>query len=335
MKKPASKGATLVKKVIGSREFSLLIVLAVLCVVAQIFNHEFLTMKNINNLLKNYSYTMILSVGMLLVLLIGGIDLSIGATLTVSSMAASLMARSGLITNVPVMYVVSIIVGAVCGALIGLVISKGKVIPIIATLGFQYIYRGLSYLISGFKSVNGSQLPEGIKAFSTSKTLGFSNLIYITLAVYIIFFFVLRWTKFGRRIYSVGSNPEAAKVSGIRVDMIKTFVYSIMGALCGLCGMMMVTIYTSGRNNYGIGIEMDVIASCVVGGASLSGGQGNVIGVLLGSLTIAVINRLLPLVGINPFWQQALKGVVILFAVLMNVMLQRSARRRVLKEREV
>lgn len=331
----SSNRSNWLKKLTSSREFSLLLIIIVLCAVIQLRNSNFLTANVINSILKNYSYTMTLSVGMLMVLLIGGIDISIGSTLAISGMCASLLMRAGVLPNAFCVFAVSTIVGAFCGWIIGLVISKGKVIPIIATLGFQYIWRGMSYLISDFKSVNASSMLQGYKQFAQSSTLGINNLVLITLAVYVIFFIVLRWTKFGRRIYAIGSNPEAAVVSGIRIDRIKIAVYTMMGAICGLCGSMYVSYYASSQNNMATGIEMDVIASCVVGGVSLSGGRGSVVGVLLGSLTIAIISKSLSLVGINPFWQQALKGAIILVAVVINATAQRNMEKRALAKREV
>ena len=324
-----------VKKLFQSREASLLLVMLLLCAAIQMRNSSFLTSNVINSILKNYSYTMTLSVGMLLVLMIGGIDISIGATLALSGMTASLLMRSGMLTNCFQVFLVSTLIGTFCGWIIGLVVAKGKVIPIIATLGIRYIYRGMSYLVSGFKSVNASSMLLDYKNFAQSSTLGVNHLVLITLFVYILFFVVLRWTRFGRRIYAVGSNPSAAVVSGIPVDRIQICVYTIMGSICGLCGSMYVSYYASAQNNMATGIEMDVIASCVVGGVALSGGRGNVVGVLIGSATIAIISKSLSLVGINPFWQQALKGAIILVAVVVNVIVQRNMDKRVLERREV
>jgi len=323
------------KKLIQSREASLLLVLVLLCLVIQMRNSSFLTANVINSILKNYSYTMTLSVGMLMVLLIGGIDISVGATLAFSGMTASLLMRSGILTNGFAVFAASTLIGTLCGLITGLVISKGKVIPIIATLGIRYIYRGMSYLISDFKSVNASSMLPDYKDFAQSSTLGINHLVWITLCVYAVFFVVLRWTRLGRRIYAVGSNPSAAVVSGIPADRIKIFVYTVMGSICGLCGSMYVSYYASAQNNMAMGIEMDVIASCVVGGVALSGGRGSIAGVLIGSVTIAVISKSLSLVGINPFWQQALKGAIILFAIVVNVIVQRNMDRRVLERREV
>ena len=145
----------------------------------------------------------------------------------------------------------------------------------------------------------------------------------------------LKWTGFGRQIYAVGSNPDAAKISGINIDRVKIIVYAINGAIAGLAGAMYTSLYTSAQGNMADGAEMDVIASCVIGGVSLNGGQGNAFGVLLGAFTIAIISKSLSLVGIDAFWQQALKGAIILLAVLINVIVQRNADRKALEGRDI
>lgn len=145
----------------------------------------------------------------------------------------------------------------------------------------------------------------------------------------------MKWTRTGRKIYAIGSNPEAAEISGIRIDNIKLLVYSLMGAICGLAGAMWVSVYASAQGDMATGIEMDVIAACVIGGVSLTGGRGSVVGVFLGSLTIAIIGKALPLIGVSQFWQSAIKGVIILVAVILNVMAQRVMDKNNLKGREM
>ena len=335
------KNKTLPKKegrlseLLRSRELSLLIVLFLLCAAIQLRNSNFLTANVINSIFKNYSYTMVLSFGMLLVLLIGGIDISIGATLALSGMAGGLLQKAGILPNTLTVYLFTTAVGMVCGLLIGLVIAKGKVIPIIATLGFQYIYRGLTYAISGNSWVGTAYMLPGFKAFAQGSFLGINHLIWIVILVFAVFCIFLKWSGFGRQIYAVGSNPEAAKISGIPIDRVKIAVYTINGAIAGLCGSMFVGFYASAQNDTASGAEMDVIAACVIGGVSLNGGQGSAIGVMLGAITIAVISKSLSLVGIDAFWQQALKGAIILLAVMVNVLVQRGANRKALEGREI
>ena len=336
-----SKNKTLSKKggklgeILRMREVSLLLVMILLCAVIQMRNNQFLTFNVINGIFKNYAYTMVMSFGMFLVLLIGGIDISVGATLALSGMTSAIMMKEGILTSAFSVYAVSTIIGTVCGLLIGLVIAKGRVIPIIATLGFQYIYRGLTYAISDSDWVGTSEMSMEFKQFAQGTTLGINNLICITIVVFLIAFVVLKWTDFGRQIYAVGSNADAAKISGIRIDRVKILVYTINGAIAGLCGSMLVGYYATAQPNMAVNSEMDVIAACVIGGVSLDGGQGSAVGVLLGAITIAIIGKSLSMVGINAFWQQSLKGGIILAAVIVNVLVQRAAERRALEGREI
>ena len=333
-KNTLSKGSK-IGEIFRKREVSLLVVLVLLCAVIQMRNEQFLTFNVINGIFKNYAYTMVLAFGMLLVLLIGGIDISVGATLALSGMTACIMMKEGILTSALSVYAMSTLVGIACGLLIGLVIAKGKVLPIIATLGFQYIYRGLTYAISDSDWVGTSEMSMEFKQFAQNSTLGVNNLICITIVIFVVFFIFLKWTNFGRQIYAVGSNADAAKISGIRIDRVKILVYTICGAIAGLCGSMMTGYYATAQPNMAVHSEMDVIAACVIGGVSLDGGQGSAVGVLLGGITIAVISKSLSMVGINAFWQQALKGGIILVAVVINVLVQRAANRRALEGREI
>lgn len=323
-------------ELLRSRETSLLLVMVLLCVVIQWRSGgRFLTANVIAQLTQNYSYIGVLSFGMLLVLLIGGIDISVGATVALSGMSTCLLMRDGVITSPLVAYLFSIAVGAVCGLIIGLIIAKGKVIPIIATLGMQYIYRGLTYLVSGTLWVSSDKMLPGYKAFAQGSFLGINNLFWLVILVFVAALIFLKWSGFGRQIYAVGSNESAAQISGIDIDRVKIVVYTINGALAGLTGAMFTSMYASAQGSMASGSEMDVIAACVIGGVSLNGGQGSAFGVLLGAITIAIISKSLSLVGIDAFWQQALKGAVILLAVLINAVVQRAAARRALEGRDI
>lgn len=326
------------KKLLNSREFSLIIVLIILCVFIQLRNDTFLTGKTIADLFKNYATTITISLGMMLVLLIGGIDISVGAEMAFAGMCASLMMRDGLYSSTLVMFLVSTLIGTLCGMLVGLVIAKGHIQPIIATLGLCNIFRGATYIVSKSAWVSAYQFQSGFKKFAQSNYLTgglINNLVFIMIICYVVFFFIMRWTVFGRRIYAVGSNPEAAAVSGINVDKIKFFVYTLMGLFSGLTGAMYTSLYASAMNDMGTGLEMDAIASCVLGGVSLLGGQGSVIGVFLGSLMMSIISKALPLIGISQFWKQAIKGAIILIAIIINTITQRIMDKRALKEREI
>ena len=327
----------LIKRITGSREASLLLVLIGLCIIIQILSPSFLTAKSLQDMVKNNAVIMIMALGMLCVLLIGGIDISITSTLAVSGMAVGMLLKYNVIHNTFLLFLIAILIGAVCGATIGLVVSRGKVLPIIATMGFMYIYRGFAYLIAKSQWASAENLGD-FKNFALEKELGIgllNNVIVIVLLCYIIFFAVMKWSRMGRKIYAVGSNPEAAAISGINTMKIKLIVYTVMGMLSGLCGALSVAVYSSAQPNMLYGKEMDVIAACVIGGVSMSGGRGTVAGALLGSLILAVIAKALPLVGIDSIVQNTVKGVIILAVIILNVVAQRIMQKKNLKRREM
>ncbi len=326
------------KKITSSRETSLVIVLIILCVFVQFRNSSFLTPGTIEGMFKNYAVTMIMALGMMCVLLIGGIDIAVGSTLGFSGMCASLFLRDHPDMPVLLVFLISIGLGTLCGLLIGLVVSYGKVPPIIATLGGMYVLRGLAYLVAKNEWVSAYQFSESYTDFAQSKYLGFgllNNLIVLTIIIYILFFIFLKWTTIGRKIYAVGSNAEAAEVSGIKIKGVKIMCYAILGFLTGLCGAIYTSLYASAQGDMGTGLEMDVIAACVVGGVSLNGGRGSVTGVFLGALTMAIVGRALPLIGVSQFWQTAIKGLIIIAAVVLNVLAQRAMDRNNLKGRDL
>ena len=322
---------SILKKITASREASLLIVLIVLCVAISIKSPSFMTVKSMTDMLKNNAVIMIMALGMLGVLLVGGIDISVASTLSFSGMTVGMLMKNG---STPLLFIIAIAVGAVCGALIGLVIAYGKVLPIIATMGFMYIYRGMAYLISNSEWASAENLGN-FKNFALGKVLGLNNVIWVMILCYIIFFVVMKWTRIGRKIYAVGSNREAAAISGINTKRIDLLVYTVMGILSGLGGALAVSVYASAQPNMLYGKEMDVIAACVIGGVSMSGGRGTVAGALLGSLILAIIAKALPLIGIESIAQNTVKGVIIMIVVILNVLTQRAMDKSNLKGREM
>lgn len=323
------------KKLTGSREMSLVLILILLSFFIQLRNSSFLSLTNLNDMITNAVMMSILAVGMMFVLLIGGIDISIGATLAFSGMSVALLLRSNPGIPTVVSFLLGTLIGTLCGLLIGLIIAKGKVIPIIATLGLYNIYRGATYLIANNQWVAAYQLPDGLKAFATGKFLGINNMIIVAIVIYIIFAYFIKFTRTGRKIYAVGSNAEAAKISGINITSVKILVYSIMGGLSGFVAILWLSKYASAQGDAATGIEMDVIAACVIGGVSLNGGKGTVLGVLLGTITLGILNNALPLINVSPFWQDAIKGLVIICAVIINTITQRKMDKNNLKRREI
>lgn len=320
------------KRLTGSREASLVLILIILLVIVEILSGgTFLTPSNISQIFRNNALTMLMALGMLCVLLTAGIDISISSILAFSGMVVGLLQKYDVLHNTFLLFLIACAIGLGCGFINGLIISKGKVAPIICTMGGMYIWRGLAYVISNNNWASGADV-AGFSDFGKDGSVG----PYIILIVaYVIFFIVMKWTTFGRRIYAVGSNAEAASVSGINVDRVLIYVYMIMGLLSGLSGALSVSIYASAQPNMQYGYEMNVIAACVIGGVSMNGGRGSVVGTFLGALFYAVVAKALPLIGLESIWQNLIKGVIILVVVLVNVLTQRAMDRANLERREL
>lgn len=323
------------KKLTGSREFLLFIIVIAMFAIVSLINPVFFSFNAITDMLKNNAVTLIMALGMLGVMLVGGIDISITSTLALSGMAIGMLLKYGHIASTPLAFLITMGIGTACGALVGLLISRAGVPPIIASMGFMYIYRAMGYLISHGGEWASAAALGNFKNFGTDKLLGLSKVIWVIILCYLVFFVVMKWTRVGRQVYAVGSNAEAAEVSGIKVRNIKLLVHTVMGFLAGLSGAIQVAVYASAMPNMAQGGEMDVIAACVIGGVSMSGGRGSVIGALLGALIMAMIPKALPLLHIDALWQNMIKGVMILAVVVINVILQRVANRNALARREM
>jgi rhamnose transport system permease protein len=228
-----------------------------------------------------------------------------------------------------------IMIGAVVGFFIGLFVAKFDVLPIIASLGMMNIVRGLTYLVSGGRWISAYQMSTDFKQIATGKILGVNTLVFIAVVIYIIYYYFINHTRTGRQIFAVGSNPEAAEVSGIPKTRIIWLVYVLMGALAGLAGVLWVSRFASAQGDTAVGYEMGVIASCVLGGVSLSGGSGKVSGLVLGVFLFGILNNALPLINVSPFWQQGIQGAVILAAIIINVLVKRSNDRLALRHRVI
>lgn len=325
---------SMMKKITGSREALLVVILILLCAAVGIKSPSFLTLQSLGEMLKNNAVTMIMSLGMLCVMLVGGIDISIMSTVAFSGMSIGMLLKYGHVTSTLLCFIIAMAIGLGCGLLIGLVISRADVPPIIATMGFMYIYRALAYIVGNSEWAGADALGD-FKNFALGSILGINNVIWITIICYVIFFFFMKWTRTGRKIYAVGSNANAAEVSGINVKNIKLLVYTVMGFLGGLCGALATSIYASAQPNMQLSKEMDVIAACVIGGVSMNGGRGTVIGALFGSLILAVIAKALPIIGFDSIYQNTIKGVIILVVVVVNVIMQRVMDKNNLKGREM
>jgi rhamnose transport system permease protein len=317
------------------RELGMLMIIILVSLLVQLRNPSFLTLENIDDLLKNTAILSILSVGMMLVIVTRGIDLSIGATLALSGMISALTVSANPGLSPVLAILLGIGVGIVCGSLVGLLVAKFNILPIIASLGMMNVYRGLTYILSGGTWVSSYQMPESFKKIATGNVLGINMLVFIAIIIYIIFYYFINHVRTGRQIYAVGSNPESAKISGINNSKILFIVYVIMGALAGLAGVLWVSKFASAQGDTAVGYEMNVIAACVLGGVSMAGGSGKISGLIMGSVLLGILNNALPLVKVSPFWQQAIHGVIILAAVLINTLVKRRVDKNNLLRRKI
>ncbi|MFB7159356.1 ABC transporter permease [Lysinibacillus sp. NPDC056232] len=316
------------------RELGLIGFIVVLCIFIQWRNSSFLTLENINDLMTNAAILSILAVGMMLVLITRGIDLSIGAIIGLTGMISAQFVSNYHLHPVLVL-LLGIGLGILCGVINGTLIAKLGILPIIATLALMNIFRGLTYRVSNGEWVSSYQMSESFLAMATGKLFGVNHLVIIAIAIYIIFYYFINHTITGRQIYAVGSNPESAVVSGIPDKKILILVYAIMGGLSGLAGVLWVAKFASAQGDTGSGYELTVIAACILGGVSIAGGAGKISGVLLGALLLGILQNALPLLNVSPFWQTGIQGIIILFAVILNTLVKRSVDRNNLLRRKI
>ena len=317
------------------RELGLLVFIVVICAIFQVRNRNFLTLENIQDLLTNTAILSIMSVGMMMVILTRGIDLSVGAVVAVAGMVSALTVQYFRGISPVVSILEAVAVGTAAGVLNGLLVARFNVLPIIATLGTMNIIRGFTYVISGGAWVSSYQMSRGFKEIATGEVLGVSNPIIVAVVINVLFFYFINHMRTGRQIYAVGSNPEAADISGIPRRRIVWLVYTLMGALSGLGGVIWVAKFASAQSDTATGFELSVIAATVLGGVSIAGGSGKVSGLILGTILLGILNNALPLINVSPFWQQAIQGIVILAAVLTNVLVKRNSQRFALRRRAI
>ncbi|WP_456271139.1 ABC transporter permease [Bacillus sp. AK031] len=329
--KKASKLANIYK----FRELGLLGFIVILSTVVQMRNPSFLSGENINDMITNTAILSILALGMMLVLVTRGIDLSIGSIIALSGMVSAQVVSTYQGLNPLLVILLGIVIGMACGAINGVLISKIGILPIIATLAMMNIFRGLTFRVSGGEWISSYQMPESFVSIATGTTLGINNLIMIAIVIYLLFFYIINHTRTGRQIYAVGSNPESAKVSGIKEGRILMLVYTIMGGFAGLSGVLWVSKFASAQGDTASGYELTVIAACILGGVSIAGGSGKISGVILGAVLLGLLNNALPLLNVSPFWQTAIQGLIILVAVIINTLVKRGVDRNNLMRRKI
>jgi Ribose/xylose/arabinose/galactoside ABC-type transport systems, permease components len=297
--------------------FGIYIAFAIMCIFFATQNAVFLSPVNIINILRQVSFNAILAMGMTVVIITGGIDLSVGSVLALAAVvAASLVKANSPLLPVFLAVLIALAIGALCGFLSGLVITKGKRPPFIATLVMMTIARGVAQLYTTGRPVTGLQ--PAFKFIGAEFIFGIPVPIYIMALVTLVTYVILSHLRLGRYIYAVGGNEQSASASGIKVDSVKIFAYVFSGALSALVGVVLAARLNSATPILGQGYELDAIAAAVIGGTSMDGGRGNVIGTLVGALIIGTISNGLDILNVSAYWQQIIKGLIILIAVLLD-----------------
>ncbi|MDB4048175.1 ABC transporter permease [Polaribacter sp.] len=297
-------------------KYNTIFIFILLLVFSALISDVFFTSVNLSNLLKQVSGIGVISIGMLLVILTGGIDLSVG------SMVALLAVTFAILVNVvilPVAIVLTIIIGFALGSVSGYLVAYQRMAPFVATLALMTIARGLGFIYSKgspitFKTPGG----EFMSNFANNATIGIPNIAIVFFLIVILATILLRYNVFGRLIIAIGSNEEASRLSGIKVNKYKFLVYAISGALAATAAVIVASRTNLGSPNMGMAWELDAIAAVVIGGASLNGGKGSAINTLMGVLILGLIGNILNLLNVPSYPQQVVKGAIIIFAVLLQ-----------------
>jgi ribose/xylose/arabinose/galactoside ABC-type transport system permease subunit len=321
--------AELQKKIFGmdqteigifTRRYGIGLVMILMIAVLSIASPAFRTPDNVLNVLLQVSINGILSIGMVFVMIAGGIDISIGSMLALtSSVAGMVLLKTG---NIPLAIIVSIAATTVAGFMNGILVAKFKMFPFVVTLATQLVFRGFGYFVSGGYA-HSIEVPE-FKIIGTGRLFDVIPYpVIIFFMVVMIAYILLHWTKTGRYVYSVGGNVNAATASGVNVAKTLILTYVISGICCGIAGIIMTSRINASQPNIGIGYETDAIAACVIGGASFAGGLGTIPGTVIGIIIIGLIYNGMNLLGISSYWQTIMKGLLIVAAVLLDLLLHR------------
>lgn len=327
------KNNLFLKKLTGSSDFGLLVGLIILLFIAAIITPAMYTPSSILGMLRNNAVYGLLSIAMMLVIITGGIDLSVASILGFSGIVATKFMSTNTKLPVIVWILLAIVIGMLCGAFNGLLVGYLKMIPMIATLGTMYIFRGFAFLASNGEWWFPHQYTEAYQKVSVGKNFGVFNIIWIVVIAYIIAGVFFGYTSLGRKIYAIGTSKESSKVAGIKEPKVTFLAYTLAGAICGLAGMLYTSNYAMGFYGMAEGYEMQAIAICILGGVSISGGRGKVSGVVIGFLMMSVITYFISLLPGLSVWQDAIKGAIIIIAVAINIFTSHSNNKKALKER--
>jgi ribose transport system permease protein len=303
------------------RSYGILIAFILICIVMSILSPVFLTVTNVLNVIRQSSIYGIMAVGMTFVILTAGIDLSVGSILALSGALAAGSLKAGL--DLGLVVVVALAIGLGSGLVNGLFVTVGRITPFVVTLGMMSIARGLTLIYTNGYPISG--LSEAFRFIGGGDFLAVPFPILVFVVTVLVAWAILTQTRLGRYTYAIGGNEETVKLSGINSSLYKTIVYMISGVASAISALILTSRLNSAEPVAGQGYELDVIAAVVIGGTSLMGGRGGVWGTLIGALLIGVINNGMNLLGISPYFQLVVKGLIIIGAVLLDRLRQEQA----------
>lgn len=301
---------------INVRQLGILMVLVLMSIVFSAGSDFFFSFGNFISIFQQAAIKGTLAIGMTLVIITAGIDLSVGSTVGLSAaVAAAIMVHQGASGIFPALGA-ALLVGLVCGLLNGVLISCLNLQPFLVTMGTLSLYRGIEYIYTGAVTVRGlpAEFTQTVNAWNNSIPVP----VIVMFCVLVLIFFVVKYTKYGRYIFAIGGNEEATRLSGIHVKVVRIATYTIMGVICAICAILYIGRIGSADANTGTGYEMDAIAAAAIGGASLAGGKGNLVGTILGAVMLAMLQNGLTLLKVQSFYQTAATGLIIIIAVIID-----------------
>jgi rhamnose transport system permease protein len=331
---PKARRRNLLADLVRSREATLFVVLIALVAATAAVKPEFLNLQNLRDVLLNVSIIGLLTAGMTVVMLMRHIDLSMASVVGVS--AYSVGSLFVMFPHMPIVVAMlaGIAIGLVIGAVNGTLVTFGRVPSLVATLSTLYIVRGADYAWVHGGQINATSLPDTFSRIATGSLLGVPNLVLMAVVVLAAIGIYLKQYRGGREHYAIGSNPEAARLAGIRVERRVMTGFLLSGAIAGLAGVLWLARFGTVDASTAKGIELQVVAAAVVGSVAITGGVGTILGATLGALVLGVINIALVVLRVSPFWQQAIQGALIVAAIALDTMLARSVARRMMRKRD-
>lgn len=313
-----------------NREAALAVIVVAMALMVGVRAPVFLTPSNLLDVISDSSILAILVMGQMVVLLTKGIDLSVASNLALTGMYCAVVGKAFPGLGPVELVLIALLFGAILGALNGVLITAFNLPPIVVTLGTMSAYRGAIFILSKGAWMNDQDIHPAIKGLPRMVFLGMPGLIWFATATLLLCWWFFRYRRTGREMYAIGGNLSAAAYIGVPIRRRLLQAYTMSGALAGLSGLLWVGRYSIAFTELAAGFELTVVAACVIGGVSTAGGIGTVMGALLGVLFTGVINGALPVIHISPFWQQAISGIVILVAVIVNARSERRAGKQIL-----